>query len=288
MYTIFRHVLGTIAHFDCQAGYCMPGRLARRPLPSFECPPLFNYHLGLGRGCSALEFRLDYSWRVVKSTATGCDVVMCAVVPRCVAGLLLCIDSGSTCVYMCLCICQYVQMFICIYVYMCIRSYARVSSWTCPCTYSPFFTYLSYIPSCASPIGGQLHSLGSRLRWNKGHFSTTHVSPTAFSRCLFRPSLSCSFQCHIHFAIVYTPGLVGCLVCTVSFVCSWCTCIRATYTGVCFSWDAYDHASNAVVATCGSRAGDRCCLFQLRVISRRNTLMSTWRQVYWPLHARCQ
>ena len=98
--------------------------------------------------------------------------------------------------------------------------------------------------------------------------------------------LSCSFQCHVHFAIVYTPGLVGCLVCTVSFACSWFTCIRATYTGVFFSWDAYDHASNAVVATCGSRAGDRCCLLQLCVICRRNTLMSTWRQVYWPLHAR--
>ena len=44
-----------------------------------------------------LEVRLDYSWSVVESIATGCDVrgtrVLCAVVPRCVAVLLMCIKG---------------------------------------------------------------------------------------------------------------------------------------------------------------------------------------------------
>ena len=101
--------------------------------------------------------------------------------------------------------------------------------------------------------------------------------PRAFLRLrlvgAFLGPLTWAFRCHVHFAIVYTPGLVGCLVCTVSFVCSWFTCIRATYTGVCLCWDASDHASYAVVATCESQAGDRRCLFQLCVICRRNTLL---------------
>jgi len=83
------------------------------------------------------------------------------------------------------------------------------------------------------------------------------------------------------FTLSPPAGLVGCLVCTVLFVCSWFTCTRATYTDVFgqvhqslyFNWAVYDHAPYAVVATCRSDAGDRCRLFQLCVICRRNTLM---------------
>ena len=125
--------------------------------------------------------------------------------------------------------------------------------------------------------------LSSRLRLNMGHFSATGVSPTAFSRCLFGPSLLFfSVPCSLRYCLHTGISRVSSLHCFI--------CMQLVYqdTGIRFSWDAYDHASYAVVATCGSHAGDRCCLFQLCVICRRNTQMSTWRQEYWPLHARCQ
>ena len=126
--------------------------------------------------------------------------------------------------------------------------------------------------------------LATRLRLNKGRFSATRVSPTACIGWLLGP-LSSPF---VHFAIVYTPGLVGCLVWTVSFVCSWFTSIRATYTGVHIRWDAYDLASYAAIAMCWSYAGDPCVCFSCAWFAGITHWCSTWRQVCWSLHARCQ
>ena len=124
-----------------------------------------DYHLEHSHGCPALEVRLDYSWRVVSSTATGCDTrgaqVLCVVVPRCGAGLLFhysgiwqvspfltnfynfiflvvlawcCGDLNARTTNIRLCVCVLIGMYVCVYMCVCM--------WFCLCVYMHVCMYV--------------------------------------------------------------------------------------------------------------------------------------------------
>ena len=104
--------------------------------------------------------------------------------------------SAYVCMYVYTCI-TYVYIFVCIYTYICVRVYtcgrARMH-WLCRCTRTHCFcAYFRVIPFCTSSRGGQLHSLGYRLR----HVRAIYF-PCAFSLRLvgakFGPSLFLFFS----------------------------------------------------------------------------------------------
>ena len=93
---------------------------------------------------------------------------------------------------MCLCICAGMYVYICIHV----STYVGMDM--------SVYTYITSLHTiCASPSGGQLHSLGSRLQLDRAVSLPRAFLPRALSGCYFGPSLL-FFQCHIHVAIVYT------------------------------------------------------------------------------------
>ena len=116
-----------------------------------------------------------------------------------------------------------------------------------------------------------------------GRFSATCVSPTALNRCLFGPSLSCSFQCHVHFAIVYIPSTSG-ISRASSLHCF--ICMPLVYL--------YPRDVHRRVWLCTSDSPYIC---HIPVACWRSVSSIpagvihwcfTWCQEYWPFHARCQ
>ena len=120
-------------------------------------------------------------------------VCMCVVLFMCVCirvRLYVCIYMYYVCIH----VCVYVYIYVCPCVHVWARLYALVINWLCRCTPTHCFcAYFRVIPFCTSSRGGQIHSLGYRLR----HVRAIYL-PCAFSLRLvgakFGPSLFLCFS----------------------------------------------------------------------------------------------
>ena len=104
------------------------------------------------------------------------------------------------CIYMCyvciyVCECMHICMSVCTHVYthVSIFYYLVMSVYTHPL----FCTYFRFIPFCASPRGGQIHSLGYRLRHVRV-ISLHCTFPLRLVSANFGPSLF-GFSVLVHF-----------------------------------------------------------------------------------------
>ena len=126
-------------------------------------------------------------------------VSMCVCVWFCLCGcirvcLYVCIYMCYVCIHVCVCMHIYISVCTHVYTHVSICYYLVMSVYT----HTFFCTYFRFTPFCASPRGGQLHSLGYRLRHVRA-ISLPCTFPLRLVGANFGPSLFLLFSsCSLH------------------------------------------------------------------------------------------